>query len=81
MRNFLDANRSVAVPKPAAEVAVKALAKVRVPYGERAKLSKNPSGKRLFEVMEAKQTNLCVAADVATTKELLEIADKVSKFR
>jgi uridine monophosphate synthetase len=80
VRNFLDANRSVAIPKPSTEVAVKAPAKVRIPYGERAKLSKNPAGKRLFEVMEAKQTNLCVSADVGTAKELLEIADKVSKF-
>ncbi|KAJ4772581.1 Uridine 5'-monophosphate synthase [Rhynchospora pubera] len=77
VRQFLDANRSVAVPKPAADVAVKVPDKVRVPYGERAKLSKNPAGKKLFEVMEAKQTNLCVAADVGTAKELLEIADKV----
>jgi uridine monophosphate synthetase len=80
VRNFLDANRSVAVPKPSTEVVVKPLARFRVPYGERAKLSKNPAGRRLFEVMEAKQTNLCVSADVGTAKELLEIADKVSKF-
>ncbi|KAJ3676223.1 hypothetical protein LUZ60_003635 [Juncus effusus] len=77
VRNFLDANRSVSVPKPASEVSAKTASRVRVSYGERAKLSKNPAGKRLFEVMEEKQTNLCVAADVGTAKELLEIAEKV----
>ncbi|VAH69328.1 unnamed protein product [Triticum turgidum subsp. durum] len=35
------------------------------------------SGASLLEVMEAKQSNLCVAADVTTAKELLELANKV----
>ena len=39
----------------------------------------NPIGRRLFEVMEAKHNNLCVAADVQTAKQLLELANKVQK--
>ncbi|BAB86207.1 UMP synthase [Oryza sativa Japonica Group] len=74
VRQFLDANRKVTVPGAAGAVKPKA---VRKGFAERAGLAKNPMGKRLFEVMEAKQSNLCVAADVGTAKELLELAEKV----
>ncbi|XP_047059103.1 uridine 5'-monophosphate synthase-like [Lolium rigidum] len=74
VKRFLDANRTVAVPPGTTPVKPKV---ARTPFAERARLAVNPMGRRLFQVMEAKQSNLCVAADVQTTKELLELANKV----
>ncbi|MFH1287005.1 MAG: orotate phosphoribosyltransferase [Candidatus Magasanikbacteria bacterium] len=49
--------------------------KTRLSYGDRAMLCTNPSAKRLFNIMEDKKTNLCVAADVTTKYELLTLAN------
>ncbi|CAN6442718.1 unnamed protein product [Victoria cruziana] len=76
VRAFLEKNQTVAVPAPL-QLPVRPTVKARIPYGERAALAQNPMGKRLLQLMEMKQTNLCLAADVPTAAELLSLADKV----
>jgi orotidine 5'-phosphate decarboxylase subfamily 1 len=44
-------------------------------YKKRAELCKNPTAKKLFALMDKKQTNLSVAADVTTCESLLKLAD------
>lgn len=46
-------------------------------YKRRAELCTNPTAKRLFSLMEEKQTNLCVAADMTSSRELLKFADAI----
>lgn len=46
-------------------------------YHDRAKLATNPTAKKLFEIMAEKKTNLAVAADITTKKELLALAEAV----
>lgn len=50
--------------------------KSQLPYGERAKNHPNPLARKLFEIAETKKTNVTVSADVTTSKELLELADR-----
>jgi orotidine 5'-phosphate decarboxylase subfamily 1 len=43
-------------------------------YTERAKLCSNPTARRLLNLIDEKKTNLAIAVDVTTSKQLLEIA-------
>lgn len=45
-------------------------------YSERSKLAKNPAAKRLFALMDEKQTNLCLAADVTKKQALLDLVSE-----
>lgn len=46
-------------------------------YGERAAGATHPLTNYLLRLMELKQSNLCVSADVHSARELLSLADKV----
>lgn len=46
-------------------------------YSQRADMCSNPTAKKLLNLMEKKQTNLAIAADVITKAELLKIADEL----
>lgn len=48
----------------------------RLTYAARATNHPNPLARKLFEVAEAKKSNVTVSADVTTTKELLDLADR-----
>lgn len=46
-------------------------------YGERARLTSNETAKRLFALMEEKESNLSLSADFTRAEELLAFAEKV----
>lgn len=50
--------------------------KSQLRYSVRAQNHPNVLVKKLFEIAEAKKTNVTVSADVTTTKELLDLADR-----
>lgn len=50
--------------------------KSQLPFSTRASNHPNPLARKLFEVAEAKKSNVTVSADVTTTKELLDLADR-----
>ncbi len=52
--------------------------KSHLPYATRATNHPNPLTAKLFSIAEAKKTNVTVSADVTTTAELLDLADRTS---
>uniref|UniRef100_A0A3Q3WEC3 Uridine 5'-monophosphate synthase n=1 Tax=Mola mola TaxID=94237 RepID=A0A3Q3WEC3_MOLML len=52
--------------------------KMELSYADRAKLPHiHPLASRLLMIMEEKQSNLCVSADVTSSEELLQLADSL----
>lgn len=47
-------------------------------FESRTSVTNHPLARKLFEIMSSKKTNLCVAADVTTSAELISLAEKVS---
>ncbi|XP_012228432.1 uridine 5'-monophosphate synthase [Linepithema humile] len=49
--------------------------RLKLSYRERVKLTKNPLSSKLLELMETKETNLCLAADLRKADVILELAN------
>jgi orotidine 5'-phosphate decarboxylase subfamily 1 len=49
-------------------------------YSARAQLTKNELAKSLFLLMDERKTNLCLSADVTTSKELLDLAENIGPY-
>ncbi|KAI0307294.1 orotidine-5'-monophosphate decarboxylase [Multifurca ochricompacta] len=49
-------------------------------YADRAKNHTNPAAKDLLEVIERKQSNLCISVDVTSSKDFLNIIDTVGPY-
>ncbi|OMJ14110.1 Orotidine 5'-phosphate decarboxylase [Smittium culicis] len=49
----------------------------KLSYRERAELHPHPVAKRLLNIMEDKQTNLCLSCDLHKAAEILELADTI----
>ena len=64
--------------KKAKSTDIKSCAACRFSFEQRAELAQCPLGKQLFELMAQKRTNLAVAADVPTAREMLQLADLVT---
>jgi hypothetical protein len=47
-------------------------------YTERAARTSHPLVKKLFEIAEAKKSNVTISADIRNTKDLLALADRKS---
>ncbi|XP_034113456.1 uridine 5'-monophosphate synthase [Drosophila albomicans] len=54
--------------------------RTKLSYESRANLAKSSIAKRLFNLMATKQTNLCLAADLTKSDEILAIADKCGPY-
>ena len=48
-------------------------------YSDRAKLCLHPLSKRLLNLLEEKQSNLCLSADVTSKSELLKLAEDLGE--
>ena len=50
--------------------------RMKASYADRAAASANPAGKKLFQLMHEKKTNVACAVDVVKSRELLDLVGK-----
>ncbi|CAL4062140.1 unnamed protein product [Meganyctiphanes norvegica] len=77
---FINSNNDtsiVANKKTSTKNGLGATERVSATFEARISTTNHPLARKLLEIMVAKKTNLCIAADVSTTKELITLADNV----
>uniref|UniRef100_A0A671V2M7 Uridine 5'-monophosphate synthase n=1 Tax=Sparus aurata TaxID=8175 RepID=A0A671V2M7_SPAAU len=87
VRKFILDNNTFRYKRPSAEENGNGVSAAKKPcveqsvdlsYAERAKLPNvHPLASKLLKIMEEKQSNLCVSADVTSSEELLQLADSL----
>lgn len=73
-RLFIQQNQVEIKPKKEEEEAEPILS-----FGERIQKTENKWSKKLFKIMEDKQTNLCASADLTSMSEVISLAEKVGE--
>lgn len=66
--------------KPLGETKPSKSSRILMPFSKRADVAKNETAQILFNIMETKKTNLCVAADVTKTEEILNLAESLGPY-
>lgn len=56
------------------------LSRTKMSYGARAGLAKNEVAKSLFETMNLKKSNLCLAVDLTKCEKILNLVERVGPF-
>ncbi|XP_046417590.1 uridine 5'-monophosphate synthase [Neodiprion fabricii] len=51
------------------------VSRLRIDFASRAKLAKNPAAAKLFNIMSAKKSTLCLAVDLTKADEVLDLAE------
>ncbi|KAK5641421.1 hypothetical protein RI129_009968 [Pyrocoelia pectoralis] len=59
---------------------IPSLNRLKLPYEERIAYAKNNRAQELFKIMSEKRTNLCVAADVTKSDELISLANQTGPY-
>uniref|UniRef100_A0A1B0CG08 Uridine 5'-monophosphate synthase n=1 Tax=Lutzomyia longipalpis TaxID=7200 RepID=A0A1B0CG08_LUTLO len=62
------------------DIDVQPVDRIRMSYGERAAVAKNHVARELFQLMEAKSSNLCLAADMTNATDILNLATEVGPY-
>lgn len=75
--HFIRTNQFEPIPKPESNGNTKLKSSKVLSHATRKSLVSNNVAKRIFEIMEAKQTNLAFSVDVTTCAEVLRLVDMV----
>ncbi|XP_043200539.1 uridine 5'-monophosphate synthase-like [Amphibalanus amphitrite] len=79
VNRFLKESQETIIRKQPADGAPdkESVGRLSMSFGDRVATTSQPLVRRLLRLMEEKRTNLCVAADLGTARDVLQLAEKV----